>query len=246
MIAKPQQIYQELASEGNQERDGFARRLSGIPYEHKGILYSEMFFLWLCTRKNKPGRVIESGRARGQSTLVLARIFPDAEIISIEHDKNSPDVAIAEERLREYKNVQLLFGDATKLLPAMVRQGDVVLIDGPKGFRGVRLAIQLLGSGKVDQVFLHDTTVHTPEREFLERYLPDSLYSDASVLAAGNHELDSLGKIDLPEALRYAEGLPYGFSLASLRSTRKFSPNALALASRYAQFVGRIRQKVEG
>jgi len=35
----------------------------------------------------------------------------------------------------------------TRILPAEVRQGNAVLIDGPKGFRGLRLALRHSGTG---------------------------------------------------------------------------------------------------
>src|SRR5712671_459902 len=109
----------------------FQRRVAGIPYERKGILYSEMFFLYLCAQAAKPNRVVESGRARGQSTLLLSTIFSDLHVVSIESDPRSPDVQVAQERLRGRNNVSLRFGDATHILPAEVRQGDIILIDGP-------------------------------------------------------------------------------------------------------------------
>ena len=156
----------------------FADLVADIPYERKGIPNSEMFFLWLCARSAPPRRVLESGRARGQSTLMLARCFPSAEIISVEHDASSPDVAVAAERLRNEPNVQLLFGDATRLLPSLARTGDIALIDGPKGFRGVRLALSLLASARLPLVFVHDVGALTSERRFFAEYLPSSRYSD--------------------------------------------------------------------
>src|SRR5512133_4169593 len=93
----------------------FQRLIAGVPYERKGILFSEMFFFWLCARTLRPRRILESGRARGQSTLILSHCFPDAEILSVEYDRNSPDVAVAAERLQGRDNVRQLFGDATRL-----------------------------------------------------------------------------------------------------------------------------------
>ena len=125
----------------------FQRRVASIPYERKGILYSEMFFLYLCAQAAKPNRIVESGRARGQSSLLLSTIFSDLPIVSIESDPHSPDVPVAQERLRGRSNVSLRSGDTTRILPAEVRQGNAVLIDGPKGFRGLRLALRHSGTG---------------------------------------------------------------------------------------------------
>jgi hypothetical protein len=205
--------------EAGARRDEFRRLIADIPYERKGILNSEMYFLWLCAGTVKPKRVLESGRARGQSTLILARCFPDAEIISVEYGRNSPDVPVAEARLKGEANVRLLFGDATQLLPQMAEPGDIALIDGPKGFRGVRFALDLLAGGEVPLVFVHDAGPGTGERRFFERALPAARYSDEPPVAAATHLLDDEDAADIPPTHRYAarQGNPgYGYGLACL------------------------------
>lgn len=210
----------ELSALAARERDAFAALIADIPYERKGILFSEMFFLWLCTRELKPRRILESGRARGQSTLILSHCFPDAEIVSVEYDRHSPDVAVAAERLAGRDNVKQLFGDATRLLPAMLQDGDVALIDGPKGFRGLRFALRLLGSGRVPAVFLHDAGHGSVERAFLERRMPEAFYSDDAAFADIAHALDGGAWDELPAQNRWTEAGPpaagYGFGLACL------------------------------
>lgn len=205
--------------EADTRREEFRRLITDTPYERKGILNSEMYFLWLCARTVKPKRVLESGRARGQSTLILARCFPDAEIISVEYDRNSPDVPVAEARLKGEANVRLLFGDATRLLPRMAEPGDIALIDGPKGFRGVRFALDLLAGGRVPLVFVHDAGPGTGERHFFERALPAARYSDEPPVAAATHVRDDEDAADIPPDNRYAarQGVPgYGYGLACL------------------------------
>lgn len=197
----------------------FRRLVAGIPYERKGILNSEMFFLWLCAQSVKPTRVLESGRARGQSTLILARCFPDAEIISVEHDRNSPDVAVAAERLGNEANVRLLFGDATRLLVDAAKPGDIALIDGPKGFRGVRLALSLLGSGQLPLVFVHDTGPGSAERRFFARTMASARFSDEPQLVQHSHALDDEEAAEIPGDHRYAATAGrtgYGYGLAAL------------------------------
>jgi hypothetical protein len=161
-----------------------------IPFEQKGVLFSEMLFLGACLDGKKPTRIIESGRARGQSTHVLALMFPDTEIASIEYDANSPDCPIAAQRLAPFKNVRLLFGDSTKLIPEMLREGDVVLIDGPKHFRAIRLALQLMVTGKPEAVFIHDVDCSVPERHYLDRGVPGVLYSDDDAFVKEFRSLD--------------------------------------------------------
>lgn len=203
--------------EADARREEFRRLIADIPYERKGILNSEMYFLWLCARTVKPKRVLESGRARGQSTLILARCFPDAEIISVEYDRNSPDVPVAEARLKGEANVRLLFGDATRLLPRTAEPGDIALIDGPKRFCGVRFALDLLAGGRVPLVFVHDAGPDTGERRFFERALPAARYSDEPPVAIATHVLDDEDVADIPPDNRYAarQGVPgYGYGLA--------------------------------
>ena len=70
-------------------------------------------------------------------------------------------------------------------------------------------------------VFLHDVLPGTPERRLLERWLPDTLYSDDPRFTAVAHVLDA-DAADLPEERRWRPGTAsYGYSLACLqRSTR--------------------------
>jgi len=198
----------------------FQRLTTDIPYERKGILFSEMFFFWLCARTVKPQRILESGRARGQSTLILSHCFPDAEIISVEYDSNSPDVLVASERLKGRDNVQQLFGDATRLLPKIAQTGDIAIIDGPKGYRGLRLALHLLSQGKMPFVFMHDTAIDSPERRYLSQRMPETSYSDLPAFSEIAHSLDQGVWDELPNDHRWTPtGAPaagYGFSLACL------------------------------
>ena len=156
----------------------FERRTAQAPYEEKGVLFSEIFFLQAAVGYLQPRRICESGRARGVSTYLLGVCFPEAEIVSIEYDRMSPDVAIAAANLRQSKNVQCLFGDAQQMLPEIVKPGDVVVIDGPKHFRALRLAFRLLCQRQPAAVFIHDCFQGSCERTFLEKGVPGVFFSD--------------------------------------------------------------------
>jgi hypothetical protein len=211
--------YRDIAVRAQELLPRFGGLVSDIPYEDKGILSSEMLFLAASLPQEFSGRLLESGRARGQSTLVLSLTFPDREIESIEYNRDSPDVPVAEARLKGRANVTLLFGDSEVLLPQMLRAGDAVLIDGPKMFRAVRLAIKLLATGKPVGVFVHDMGVATAERRFLALFFPEATFSDnlgfariASVL-----DQDAVRKGAPLRRLEDVQGeFGYGYGLAYL------------------------------
>ena len=156
----------------------FKERFRDLKGEHRGVCKTEMFFVYATISDLKPAQILESGRARGQSTYVLAKCFPEARVVSVELDTNSPDAAFAVDRLKVLPNVDCLFGDSRQLLTQHLKKGDPVLIDGPKGFRAIKLALNLLRTGLPSAVFIHDMSKGKPERRFLERYLPDAFFSD--------------------------------------------------------------------
>jgi hypothetical protein len=188
----------------------YLERIGHLSHENKGIRRSEMFFLYANVAALAPQRIVESGRARAQSTLVLSLLFPEAEIISIESDANSPDVAIAADRLRERPNVSCRFGDARRELPEMVSSGDVVLIDGPKDFRALKLALDLLSRKKPAAVFIHDLWPRSPARGFVDRHLRTALLSDDPEWVRRYAQLD--GK-SAPAPLSPNERRAYGASM---------------------------------
>ena len=169
---------QELLREAAASLPLYLERTGGLSHEKKGIRRSELFFFYASVASAKPRRIVESGRARAQSTLVLARLFPETSIVSLESDASSPDAKIAAERLRECANVECLFGDSLRLLPDLVEAGDYVLIDGPKDFRALKLAFRLLHGGKPLAVFVHDLWLGSPVRAFVDRHLPSAILSD--------------------------------------------------------------------
>jgi len=119
-----------------------------------------------------PRQILESGRARGKSTLVLARCFPDARIVSVEYDRQSENAAAAEAKLKLCSNVELLYGDSREILPGRLQPGDAVLIDGPKDFRALKLALDLMRTERPCAAFVHDFLANSPQRKFVERNWP--------------------------------------------------------------------------
>lgn len=201
-----------LLSQAEVSLPTYLEQTRGLSHETKGIRRSEMFFLYASVAGLNPERIIESGRARAQSTLVLARLFPRALIVSLESDPTSSDVKIAAERLRESGNVDCRFGDSLLLLPELVEAGDVVLIDGPKDFRALKLAFRLLCGGKPLAVFVHDLWLGSPARRFVDRYLPSALLSDDPEWVQRYASLDSSRRAQPPvsKAVRHVYGATMG------------------------------------
>ena len=238
-------LYAELVGLAKKHIDNFSSAIKHINYERKGILYSEMFFLYISSLQTHPKRIIESGRARGQSTLILSTIFPKCEIISIEHDQNSEDVKIAAQRLKKQKNIKLLFGDATKLLPEILEHGtsDIVLIDGPKEYKAIRLALDILKFENVKKVFIHDMLHRSPERNFLENNIQSISCSDQPIIAKHTHKLDK-NKKNLDEDIYYSDSKHYGYSLLCIHNLKNRSYSLLSILSRIVQFKERIQRKL--
>jgi len=158
----------------------YQRIIASIPPEagHGGIWESEMFLFYAAVKPFAPNQILESGRARGKSTLILAHCFPEARIVSIEYDRQSENVPAAEAKLKSESNVDLLYGDSREILPQRLQDGDAVLIDGPKDFRALKLAVDLLRTGKPSTVFVHDFPLGSPQRKFVERNFPNAFFGD--------------------------------------------------------------------
>ncbi len=154
--------------------------ITNIPPEagFGGIWESEMFLFYAAVKPFAPKQVLESGRARGKSTLILARCFPESRIVSVEYERESDNAPAAEAKLKNESNIELLYGDSRELLPQRLQSGDAVLIDGPKDFRAVKLAIDLLRTGKPSAVFVHDFPPSSPQRKFVERNFPNAFFGD--------------------------------------------------------------------
>ena len=183
ILGMPEQIL--LTKTAVAERAGalwaeYREMIGSIPPEagFGGIWESEMFLFYAAVNPFAPKQILESGRARGKSTLILARCFPDARVISVEYERQSENAAAAEAKLKSCKNVDLLYGDSREILPQGLRNGDAVLIDGPKDFRALKLAIDLLRTGKPCAVFIHDFPPNSPQRKFVERNFPSAFFGD--------------------------------------------------------------------
>ena len=231
----------------------FERAVGDAPYEDKGVLFSEMFFLLASVAHLRPQRIFESGRARGVSTYLLGACFPESQIVSVEFDAQSSDVPVAAANLRGMKHIECLFGDAQRLLPARVGAGDGVVIDGPKHFRALRLAFRLLRDQQPGAVFIHDCHLGSCERGFLAPNVPTAFYSDQQMFVDRYRDLDSkcwalrknLGSEDFPVPYQF-RGKPssYGPTFACLPQTDALRCSRLLTHVFFASLWHRLRASV--
>jgi hypothetical protein len=151
------------------------------PFQIRGILNSEMLMFVTLADALGVRHIIESGRARGQSTEIIARFFAgtDTRFDSIEYNRDSPDARIAEARLKNLP-VRLHYGDAFKLVPHLLSDSPVaLLLDGPKGIDALRLAVSAMRNPCVRMVAFHDAHRGSqPMRGLIERYAKAVYASD--------------------------------------------------------------------
>ena len=84
------------------QKEPFLEVAQSVPYQLKGIFNSEMLLFCAFTKHLGFHHIIESGRARGNSTEILARYFensPSVLIHSVELLKYTEDSLIAMQRL---------------------------------------------------------------------------------------------------------------------------------------------------
>ncbi len=172
----------------------FLASLAAEPYEHRGIPHSEMALIIETCRRMGIQVIIESGRARGQSTYMLAKYLPDVEICSIEL-RDHPDETFARERLAGFRNVRLQNGDGRILVPMNVEDAfrplhaaptyrpTAILCDGPKGAAAVDIITQCFSHPHVLVGFVHDMRAldhggPSPHRAYAVERFPDVMFSD--------------------------------------------------------------------
>ena len=179
--------------------------IAAEPYEPRGILHSEMALIIHICRRLGIEVVIESGRARGQSTYMLAKYLPDQHIGSVEL-RDHPDEAIARERLSRFSNVALHNGDGCSYVPMLCSRSDrptAILLDGPKGAAAVSILRRCFFQYPHVLVgFIHDMRrldhgAPSPHRADAIARLPNHAFSDdprivsaaswmdATIIAAG-------------------------------------------------------------
>ena len=121
------------------------------------------------------------------------------------------------------------------------------MIDGPKMFLAVRLALSLLSTGKAAYVFIHDTPKGTTERSFLDLFMPECRFSDHRGVAEVTHDMDrEVGEmLPVEQKLEGFHGnFGYGFTLACIPHVKNRSYHYLLVMALVYDIAARLRRSV--
>lgn len=188
-------VLEHLATSANQWE------VSPEDYKARGVLNSEIALFLSAARFARATVVVESGRANGHSTRVLARNLERTEtrFYSVEL---SP-IATTDEELAHLFGQQpgfsLIVGDSRVEVLSLLNQypGErfAVLIDGPKGMRSIDFARRLVAEPNVSLVAIHDLraivdTKPSSIRNAFENSFEFPLFSDALVVVNSLSEMD--------------------------------------------------------
>lgn len=170
-------------------------------FEERGILHSEM--LAMCAVCDDLGVqvILESGRARGQSTWMLAKYFSQQplKIVSIDWREaewfSEADDRFALKRLGAFNQVRILYGNSLVLLPRLLKEFSGkrigVLLDGPKGEEAIDLLKHLIRqSPDIAAAFIHDTGKDFDYRRELETGFDRIFFTDEPKYAAAYSKID--------------------------------------------------------
>ena len=183
---------------------GYPRReeLGLESYETRGVFNSEMAAILAVSTALDIDLFVESGRARGQSTRILAKYLAanGVELHSFERARNA-DTEHADRQLAGAPNTTLHFGDARLAIPALLAATGAkriaVLIDGPKG----RKALDLLDATRAANPnvivgFVHDLSRREDghpnyARRAAEADYPNGFFTDDEDFVAATRHLDT-------------------------------------------------------
>lgn len=183
---------ESLVEKAAESEARLATILKNEPYEEKGVFNSELLLFISVVELLEPDRIVESGRARGHSTKVLAEYFKDRDIdiISIEQVRGSDDDEIARDKLAGHERVELLYGDSREIIDSELESSTVVLIDGPKGDEALKMTLDLLKQDEPEAVFIHDLHRNTLHRDLSELLFNYTYFSDDEAFVEKFRHLD--------------------------------------------------------
>jgi hypothetical protein len=172
-------------------------------YEPKGIFTSEMAAVIAVALAMKIEVFVESGRARGHSTLLLAKHLASCGIAvhSFDRDRNA-DAIYAERQLAGLPGLHLHYGDARLLIPPFItdlgNKRVALLIDGPKGKKAFDLlSCCIAHSPAICVAFVHDLALLVGGTPLEGRRLAQTYFSDP-FLTDDAEFVERFGHLDAP------------------------------------------------
>ena len=138
-----------------------------VEYRRHGIFPSEgLVFVSFC-RHHDVDIVIESGTCLGYSTEIFSRSLENTKIYTIDLNWSNEGTAILGEehiatrnKLNLLNNTEAIEGDSNQEIPKLLKKylnkKIAIFIDGPKGWRANRLALECLKNKDVKFVGVHD------------------------------------------------------------------------------------------
>ncbi len=185
--------------------------IAAEPHEPRGIFNSEMAAVLAIAKLLDVTMVVESGRARGHSTRLLAKYLGNAgvEIHSFDREREA-DAIYAERQLRGLPNLHLHYGDSRieipRLLASSKQQRIALLIDGPKERKALGLLSEcLIASDNIVVAFVHDLPRlkdgPTSARLLAEREFENPMFTDYPAFVERFRFLDAL----VPAGLRSSD-----------------------------------------
>ncbi len=211
---------QKIIAAASTALPAFKNVLTDEQYQLRGIFNSEALLLVALAQVLETPTIVESGRARGHSTKLIAKFFKNdpVKIISIDFDETSPDTAYSEKYLAQYENVKLIYGDSHKLIAEQIQDNTFVFIDGPKGDEAILLAARLLKDSRVRAVAVHDLHKNTWHRNICEAIFSNHFFSDDLEFVEAFKSIDD-NCWEILEGTGEAPYQRYGKKVASYAST---------------------------
>ena len=149
---------------GNTHYDGSINNEAG-GYPRHSIMFFEALLLYTLAKEHNINIFIESGVRLGGSTSIWGRVFKDIEVYSVEKNINKTSKKVWDDIIMEklspmYPNINLIQGDGNveliKIIESNPDKKIGILVDGPKGTEGIKLAEKCLSYKNVCFSSLHD------------------------------------------------------------------------------------------
>jgi len=183
-MSKAERVLREI-------EDAARRRFLPIIGPSRGQILVEVI------REIKPKRLLEIGALIGYSAILMGKeLGSDAQLITIEINANN--AKIAEENIRKAEilpTVEVLFGDAIKVIPRLKGMFDLVFIDADKAeyLDYLRLIEEKLHKGSV---IIADNVEHAPPYldyikslgKYSSKFIPVSTVISGHSLSCGRKE----------------------------------------------------------